>query len=272
MRPSRRSVPIHLEALESRTLLAAHPTVTDLPEPAVTSSAVTYRNFSNRPLFASSGPSANDVRQGDLGDCYYLATLASIAKTDPNLIRKTIVKLNDGTYAVQFARGDNKVVVRVDADLPTWSSGQLAYADLGAQGSLWVALMEKAYAFFRTNSASYASLAGGWMQEAYAALGKASANLFPSTSLLQLVQQQLNQGLSVTYAAGNVPPATPLISYHAYSVDAVVTDRAGNPVALRLRNPWGVDGAGNDGRNDGYVTISEPQATAALMGLVVASV
>ncbi len=234
------------------------PRVAD-PEPLVTDAAIAYRNFSGLPLFASTGPSADDVRQGFVGDCYYLATLSSIAKTDPSLIRQSIVDLGNGTYAVQFSRGDQKVFVRVDASLPAWSWGNPAYAGLGKENSLWVALMEKAYAFFRTGSASYESLSGGWMDEVYAAFGKTPSDTLQANSgaaLLGLIGQQLAQGLSATFAVGNVPAAAPLIASHAYMVDAV------GPDALRLRNPWGIDGAGNDGVNDGYVTINGQQALA----------
>ena len=43
-------------------------------------------------------------------------------------------------------------------------------------------------------------------------------------------------------------------------------------VGVRLRNPWGVDGAGSDGANDGYVTLTGAQALAAMSGAVSAAV
>ena len=71
-------------------------------DPKVTSGATGYKNFASpaHPLFGDGGPIADDVAQGDVGDCFFLATLASVAKVDPNLIRQSVVDLGDGTYAV----------------------------------------------------------------------------------------------------------------------------------------------------------------------------
>ena len=246
-----------------------------LPDPTLTSTTFHYSNFADHPLFSDAGPSASDVRQGYLGDCYYLATLSSIAKADPGLIRQSVVGLGDGTYAVHFARGGNDVYVRVDADLPTWSSGAMAYAGQGAQGSLWVAIMEKAYAFFRRNLGTYASLEGGWMNEVYSALGATSSTIAKADdgpALLQQIKDLLDLNRSVTFGVLNAPAGSPLISYHAYMVDSVGVDAQGNPTTLTLRNPWGFDGAGFDGADDGYVTVTAEQALGAFWSVMSAAV
>ncbi len=241
-------------------------------QPTLTDNSITYKDFSTHQLFSDNGPAAADIKQGYLGDCYFLSTLSSIAKVNANVIRQSVVDLGDGTYGVQFTRNGAKLFVRVDGQLPTWY-GQLAYADQGAQNSIWVSIMEKAFAEFRTNGNSYGSLEGGWMDEVYAALGKNANTLWSANNgnaLLTWMQQQLAAGKSVTMAVGNVPAGAPLIGDHAYMVDAVIKDVNGN-MTLRLRNPWGVDGAGNDGANDGYVTITAAQALAACMGTTAAA-
>ena len=60
----------------------------------------------------------------------------------------------------------------------------------------------------------------------------------------------------------------PLVGTHAYMV-AGVNFRSGTniPVSVVLRNPWGVDGAGNDGKNDGFVTVTGEQLVASMYGL-----
>ena len=244
-------------------------------DPTLTHSGMSYRNFSNAQLFSDAGPAADDVSQGYIGDCYYLATLASIAKVDPSKIRESVVDLGDGTYAVQFTRGGKNVFVRVDADLATWSNGALAYADMGAENSMWVAVMEKAYTYFRTGAGTYASIEAGWMSEAYSAHGASSNSTFSASSgqnLLALIQSELAAGKSVTFAVQTPSNGAALIGCHAYSVESVGYDANGNPATLRLRNPWGIDGAGSDGSNDGYVTITAQQALGSFMGLVSASV
>ena len=151
----------------------------------------------------------------------------------------------------------------------------MAFAKLGAQQSTWVAIMEKAYAFYRYNTANYADLEGGWMSPVYSALGCSGTSNFYSasnaTALLNLIQQQLAAGKSVTYACNSPSSGAPLIGSHAYSVDHV-NFSGGVAVSVTLRNPWGVDGAGNDGANDGYVTVSAQHAFGSFMGLVSSTV
>ena len=235
------------------------------------------RNFAGRPLFADAGPTAADVNQGSVGDCYYLAALAAIADTDASHIRQSVVDLGDGTYAVRFVNPDETTVyIRVDADLPTYNGGtNPVYADFGKQGSMWVAIMEKAFAYFRTTEFTYASLSSGWMDEASDALGIASRSRYSATSgqtLLETIAAELGAGKAVTYAAGVIVDGAPLVGYHAYSVEAVGYDANGVVSTLVLRNPWGVDGAGYDGLNDGYVTVTAAQAHACLLGITAAVV
>jgi hypothetical protein len=244
--------------------------VVTLPEPGTTDGS-TYQSFSDHPLFGSAGPSANDVMQGQVGDCWYLAVLSSVAKIDPWKIRQSVLDMGDGTYLVQFSHGSSSVFVRVDDRLPATPSGNLDYANFGAQNSIWVAVMEKAYALFHGPTASYSSIDGGWMDEAYAALGATAQSIYSAAgpqALLAAIQQQLAAGKSVTYAANTPADGAPLLAGHAYSVDAVNMDQSGNPSSLRLRNPWGFDGAGSDGSNDGYITVTAQQAYDSLLGVV----
>ncbi len=236
-----------------------------------TDAGISYRNFAGRQLFSDAGPSADDVSQGYVGDCYYLTVLSSVATLDPMKIRQSVVDLGDGTYAVQFSRGSSNVFVRVDADLPTWANGQLAYADFGAQNSTWVAVMEKAYAYFRTSKLSYAAISAGWMDESYAALGSRSDTTVSAAtgqSLLDLIQNELSAGKSVTFATTTPVSGAALVGGHAYTVVSVGYDANGQAATLRLRNPWGIDGAGSDGANDGYVTVTAEQALGSMTGFV----
>jgi hypothetical protein len=244
-------------------------------EPGTTNGA-TYQDFSNHPLFAAFGPSENDVIQGQIGDCYYLSVLSSVAKLDANKIEQSILDMGDGTYLVQFSKGGSNVFVHVDGQLPVLSGGQLDYAGLGAGGSIWTAIMEKAYAVFHGPTASYASIDGGWMDEVYSALGdlpKSNYGGAGAAALMSLIAGEVSLGESVTYGTGNaILDNAPLIGGHAYTVDSIVTNAQGVATGLRLRNPWGIDGAGNDGNNDGYVIVTPQQAYDCLAGTVAAFV
>jgi hypothetical protein len=127
-----------------------------------------------------------------------------------------------------------------------------------------------AYALFRGGDASYASIDTGWMTEAFSALGMQNRSIYSSFSLGTRIDELLKSGEAVTYATEEVPADSKLLGYHAYSVVRVVRNSFGGVVSVVLRNPWGVDGATLDGKDDGYVTVSVAQLGAAFSGLVVA--
>lgn len=236
----------------------------DLRDPAVTNRAYVYRDFGEQPLFPAGGPSPDDVDQGEVGDCYLLAALSAAAQAMPGVLRYLVADMGDGTYAVRFRRDARDIYVRVDADLPT-EDGHPVYAGLGTEGSTWVALVEKAYIGFRRGGGRYAALNRGWMSESLRAMGLGAVSyrqIRNAEQLLARIQSLLDEGRAVTYAV-KYPRGAPLVGQHAYSVDAMITDAAGRPTGVRLRNPWGSDGAGDDGADDGYVTITGAQAFAA---------
>jgi hypothetical protein len=204
------------------------------------------RNFSTQPLFAPTGPTQDDVDQGNLGDCYFLAPLAAIAKTNPDRIRQSVVELGDRTYAVRFHSGGTEQYVRVDADLPTNSTGGLIYAGLGTGGSLWTAIMEKAWAFYRKNDSNWSSTGWGYHQDSYGSLGASSSSKLDvswwyktwnsSTDLWNHIKGQLDAGRAVTISTGEDPAH--LVKTHVYSVDSVYIGTDGTR-RLVLRNPHG---------------------------------
>jgi len=242
-------------------------------DPNVSNKAYVYKRFDNRPLFANGGPSADDVNQGQIGNCYFLATIAGAAAVTPQTIRTMMSDLGDGTYAVKFktSSGADKYY-RVDNDLPTFSaaSSSLAYAKFGNEGSTWVAIAEKAYAFHRQLKGTYASMNGGWMGEVFTALGQNQQqsawndDFSNASDFINWVEQQLNGGKTVTLGITNYSGPLNLVNGHAYTVTRVQTNSDGSK-QLVIRNPWGLDGyRSEDGRNDGYVTLTAAQAHAAI--------
>jgi hypothetical protein len=252
-------------------LVNSVPIDTDNDGDGDTNETPTYTDFSTSPLFNTTTDlvadiDMTDVNQGGVGDCYMLAAAAAIAKADPNYFKRHIVDLNDGTYGVRFRRDNQDVFVRVDGDLPTLSFGSLAYAKLGAGGSTWVAILEKAYAFFRSNAGTYDSLTGGWTDAASRELGLSADNLNQASTwwnrdeMMRRLKDGLDAGGAVTagtpWSAGW--DGTPVVASHAYAVDGFNTDSGGNITSVRLYNPWGIDGkpTGDSNPNDGFVTIS----------------
>lgn len=112
---------------------------------------VKFNAANDEPLFPHE-PCANDVSQGYLGDCYFVASLSGIADKYPEKIRNMMHDNEDGTVTVKFYQmvpgrdGVDKYVplfVTVDKTVPTdVHSGDDRYA----AHSLWVQVFERAYA------------------------------------------------------------------------------------------------------------------------------
>jgi hypothetical protein len=229
----------------------------DLLDPTITSYASTYANFASQPLFVGS-PQYNDIRQGSVGDCYLVASLASLAQSDPTVLEQMITSLGDGTYAVRFFRDGQAVYVRIDADLPVNSSGDLVYAALTADSELWVALVEKAYAYFRTGGNSYSSLDSGWMGTVYQEITNISSvsrgTSGQSADLVSYITEELNAGHALT--AGSKSTASgPIVGSHAYMIQSIETTDSGT--FITVYNPWGCDGKSYDSNSsDGLLRLS----------------
>ena len=127
----------------------------------------------------------NDVRQGDLGDCYFLAALMAIANTTPELLNRNISENSDGTYNVKLYKKeiqpgliwDSEVftptIYQIYPSFPTTASGADTASpttgtkpphafdgDTNSQSDveLWVPLFEKAYAM---QVGSYSAIGNG---------------------------------------------------------------------------------------------------------------
>jgi len=194
-------------------------------------------NYSNYSLFGN-GIKYNDAKQGNLGDCYYIATLSSLALTNPEVIYQSITELGDGTYAIRFFRSGTERYYRLDADLP--GNFSPVYAKI-INGSIWAPLLEKAYCFFRYGQNSYNSISGGWMTTPlYELTNKGTNTQFVSTTIREQVITFIIDALNNEYAisAGtHSDNIAPIIGAHAYVIMDLYTDDINTYV--KLYNPWG---------------------------------
>jgi hypothetical protein len=249
----------------------------DLADPVASKYVSGFKDFSGHPLFAASGPSEADVDQNAAADCYFLAPMSSLAKIAPQRLTDRIVDLGDGTYAVHFMRNGEHHFVRVDADLAVASTGNPFYAGLGRDGSIWTAVLEKAWAFFRKTAGTYSSTDYGRVSEPYKAFGIAppssafAASVFgSSTDMLNSIGSYLSKGYSVVYSTKDRQPSGSKVrANHVVLVDRVVRDARGKATAVVLRDQYKTDlPTVKDGANDGYVTITAAQAAAWMEGFM----
>ncbi|PZV12673.1 MAG: hypothetical protein DCF22_11955 [Leptolyngbya sp.] len=261
----------------------------DRPSAISSDRTTAYQYRLATPAFSVNGITYQDIQQGDVGDCYFLAGLGELALRSPNAIYNAATNSGmfidnyDGTYTVRFFKNDGVAdYVTVDRYLPVNSSGGFAYAN--ASTELWVALAEKAYAQMNesgwigqdgTNSFNGTSLSStkvlrneaginyGWDSKVFQQLtGRATyySGTLDFTAMVNAAQSGNLLGVSsklLDSVASNVVPN------HAYVVTGY------NPMTQKftLFNPWGVNGGFYNGsKRDGILELSWSQLTASFDG------
>ncbi|KAK6181228.1 hypothetical protein SNE40_009128 [Patella caerulea] len=231
------------------------------------------------PQWISAGASRFDVRQGELGDCWLLAAVASLTCSEA-LFAKVVPMDQDfttdycGIFKFNFWHQGEWVEVVVDDRLPTYN-GQLVFMHSTEKNEFWSALLEKAYAKL---NGSYESLKGGSTSEAMEDftggvtemfdLQKAPADL--QKIMLKAVDMHSLMGCSIDADPNQLEAELEngLIMGHAYSVTAVKlvnisTSRVSGEICMvRIRNPWGNEaewkGAWSD-QSDEWTLISDEE-------------
>ncbi|XP_025105443.1 calpain-B-like isoform X7 [Pomacea canaliculata] len=211
----------------------------------------------NNPEFIAEGASRFDVRQGELGDCWLLAAVASLT-CSKELLSKVVPPdqnfTNDycGLFRFNFWHQGEWQEVVVDDRLPTYN-GQLVFMHSTQKNEFWSALLEKAYAKL---NGSYEALKGGSTSEAMEDFTGGVTEMFElraktPPNLLKIMLKAFERGslmgCSIDADAGRIEAELPngLIMGHAYSVTSVnmmdiKTPRfEGQIPMVRVRNPWG---------------------------------
>lgn len=242
---------------------------------------MTYTKAGGHLFGVDNVPRLEDIRQGYLADCYFLAALGANVAHQPDVIRDMFIDNGDGTFTVKFyGQNNGKVVseadyVTVDRWLPTnissseHSDQQFAAFDEHDRG-LWVALAEKAYAQFAESSLSfrpvpinsYDGIQYGKGFRAMAALsgqdGKTYTNLnygvadvgdFPGFETINTLFQNQTPMVASTVS----DPALGIVKDHQY----VIVGMNAETQTLRLYNPQGTRSNPRPGEDStGYRTIA----------------
>lgn len=211
------------------------------------------------------------AKQGLVGDCYFIAALASLAQTNPKTILDMVKQNEDGTFTVAFPGAPKEPIT---VSMPTESERTL-YARPSEQG-IWAAVIEKAYGEY-TNSSRWRR---GLFTSKHTIPTEATDGGTLKSGLKILtgrgVDEDINAGESTVrrklmeaFASGRPVTAAVvrtystydlllpredglLISNHAYSV--IAYDDATRTVTVR--NPWGADAPVNGDAEKGTFKLS----------------
>jgi hypothetical protein len=165
---------------------------------------------------------------------------------------------------VEFHANSGPVYVRVNNSFTVGGFGGYAYAHPGPNGTIWAAVIEKAFCYFRTGANTYNSINSGWMDEVYHDLGVHTSDFTPAalsdSDLYNLLSSDLNNGDAITMGTQNAPS---LVKSHAYTLLSV--SNSGGVNHYVVRNPWGVSGDGLE-NSQGVATLTYAQFIANFVG------
>ena len=197
----------------------------------------------------------DDVIQGELGDCYFLSTLYSLAE-NPQNIKKMVKngKASDDSFEANIYIHGEPVTIVVDDSFPVANASKIAFAGINENsGNIWPLILEKAWA--KCNK-SYEDIIPGNSSDAFQFLTPApydtyyhtqeiGATLFKTIQdankenyiILADITETKNTNLDTLSKLG-------LITNHAYSVigTAVLKKPNGNEIQLlKMKNMWGTN-------------------------------
>ncbi|KAG8584487.1 hypothetical protein GDO81_008846 [Engystomops pustulosus] len=204
------------------------------------------------PQFINEGAHRADVRQGSLGDCWFLCSIAALTMNEECLCRvvpmdQSFDKDYAGIFHFKFWQYGEWVDVVVDDRLPS-KKGKLVFVKSTATNEFWSALLEKAYAKL---NGSYEALSGGISLEALEDFTGGIGELYcfdkAPQNLFQIIQSSLKRGSMVTCSTksetgtGEIVVSNNMVKNHAYTVTGAeeVSYRSDNIQLMRVRNPWG---------------------------------
>ena len=206
--------------------------------------------------FIKNGSSKNDVNQGQLGDCWFLCSLAVMAERE-ELFKKVVPEEQDvgknycGAFLFRFWRWGKWIDVVVDDFIPVFN-GQPLFTYSDDQGEMWPLLLEKAFAKLH---GSYYHLCGGFSVASLENLTGGVTErfvgywgpLYPLEDENKKMNSLLFNKISTTLQTDGLVTASTFVmdkmnmgifGGHAYSVTGICSLPEVN--LIKIRNPWGI--------------------------------
>ncbi|WP_285725581.1 C2 family cysteine protease [Psychromicrobium xiongbiense] len=191
--------------------------------------------------------SPTNIKQGQVGDCWFLAGAAAVAAKDPQWIRDHLWRNPDGTWTVKMYKDGNPVYIQVEPTVPEQGAKDASGHDN------WLSIYEKAAAEYW--GGNYKDLDGGYGDEAFQAITGKTTHRDGELNF-DKIQEKLTRG-PVTAGTERDPDEfhwfwedttddPHIVPGHEYIVDTItdhVNPQTGkNERMIHLLNPWGPNG------------------------------
>ncbi|XP_033480986.2 calpain-9 [Epinephelus lanceolatus] len=211
------------------------------------------KEICDNPKFIVGSADRTDICQGQLGDCWLLAAIASLTLKKETLARvvphdQDFDRRYAGIFHFQFWKHNKWLDVVVDDRLPSVRN-RLILLHSASNNEFWSALLEKAYAKLH---GSYESLKGGSTLEAMEDFTGGVGEMYDTKSapsnLFTIMKKALDRGSMMgcsidisSSAESEAKTSTGLVKGHAYSITGMeeVNVRGRKVQLIRVRNPWG---------------------------------
>lgn len=220
------------------------------------------------------GIDASDIRQGGLGDCYFLSSIAVLGNRQT---RDKFVFVNDeaewrecGAVCIKFFNGGKEQFVIIDDFLPLYENGEdFIFTSTPSGKEMWPMLIEKAFAKLY---GSYSVIEGGLVDVCLSELTNGIPETFyterePNTAALWNKTMKLYKaghflGAGSPNSKGGDSDISPMgiVQSHAFSILRLV--EADGHKLIQVRNPWG------KGEWTGDWSDGSPQWTTRMQNLV----
>jgi hypothetical protein len=193
--------------------------------------------------------SVNDLHQGQLGDCFLIASLGELALTHPDAITRMIKVNANGTETVTLYTDKSghvagygvtafkAVTITIDNNFSSAGVNNASTQDvLNGKKEIWPQVLEKAIA---TLDGGYSAIAYGGnpmvvMQEL---TGHAATYISPAQLTLQKLQAFIAEGDLIAMDTGSSKLGFNLVNNHAYMFEKVTI--VSGAAMIQVGNPWG---------------------------------
>lgn len=204
----------------------------------------------------------SQIKQGGIGDCWFLAAAGAVGADDPDFIRDHIQHNPDGSYTVTLYDDGEPVDVRVDAS----TIGGDGVTGPGDEPT-WLSIYEKAAAAHM--GGDYADIDSDQISRGLEMITGRDTDSDGDRGLDD-IRDDLDGGRTLVVSTEDESDSSinpfdtsinddNVVPNHAYVIESV-EERDGETI-IRLANPWGADGGtGSDGHfKDGVLELTEDE-------------